>query len=306
MVAYLLRRVLQAVVSLLAVSVIIFGLTRLSGDPTMKMLDSDSRPEDVALVRKAWGLDRSLPVQYFTYMGNIFRGNFGESLLFPGQDAGALVASRLPATLELALASLSVAALVALPIGVLAAVKRGSIFDKGANLIALLGQSVPTFWFGIVLMWMLSVQFQLLPTSGRGGLDHLILPAVTYGLFPVAALSRLLRSSMLDVLDSEYVKLARIKGIPEWKVIWKHCLRNASLAPLTYFGLIVAGAITGSVVIETVFAWPGVGQLSIQAVTNRDFPLVQTIVLFFATTYIGATLVLDLLYGFLDPRIRLR
>lgn len=303
---YILRRVLQSLVTLLAVSIVIFGLARLTGDPIYVLTDQDMGPEGREMVRRAWGLDKPLPTQYFVYMGNVLQGNFGESLKWRGQSSGELLASRLPATLQLASVSLLVATLLAVPIGVFAAVKRDTGVDQLVKLVGLLGQSVPSFWMGIVLMWIFSVNLGLLPTSGMGGLQHLVLPAVTLGLLPVAAGSRLVRSSMLDVLDTEYVKLARIKGIPESRVIWKHCLRNACLAPVTYFGLILAGFMGGSVVIETVFSWPGVGLLSIEAIQSRDFPVVQTVVLFFAFLYVMCTLLVDVLYGYLDPRIRLR
>jgi peptide/nickel transport system permease protein len=237
-------------------------------------------------------------------MSNVFQGNLGDSLKWPGQTAKGLLLSRLPATLQLAAFALAVSVVLAIPIGVIAAVKKDTGIDFAGKLIALLGQSLPSFWLAIVLIWVFAVTLNWFPTSGRGGLRHMVLPAIALGWFQVAAVMRLTRSSMLDVLDSEYVKLARVKGIPEWKVIWKHCLRNATLAPLTYFGLILGGFITGSVVIETVFAWPGVGLLSIEAVRARDFQVVQSVVLFFAFVYILSSLLVDILYAYLDPRIR--
>jgi peptide/nickel transport system permease protein len=211
---------------------------------------------------------------------------------------------RFPVTLELSLLSLVVSAAIALPIGVIVAVKKDTSIDMAGKLVALLGQSLPSFWLGLVLMWIFSVRLELLPTSGRGSLQHLILPAIALGWFQVAAVMRLTRSSMLEVLDSEYVKLARVKGVPEWKVIWKHGLCNALTAPLTYFGLILAGLMTGSVVIETVFNWPGVGLLIVDAVRARDFQVVQSVVVFFAAIFILCNLAVDVLYAYLDPRIR--
>ena len=216
----------------------------------------------------------------------------------------ALVAERLPATLELAGFALLFSAILALPIGVLAAVAKGSSMDTAAKIIALLGQSLPGFWLGIVLMWVFAVMLGWLPASGRGGLQHLILPAITLGWFQVAVIMRLVRSSMLEVLDSEFVKLARVKGIPEWKVIWKHCLRNASIAPLTVFAIIAGSLLTGSVVTETVFTWPGVGLLVVDAVRSRDFQVVQAVVILFAGIFILCNLLVDILYAYLDPRIR--
>ncbi|WP_432826364.1 ABC transporter permease [Dactylosporangium sp. CA-092794] len=301
---YTVKRALQAVVTLWAVSVVGFFLTRLTGDPLQVLLGPESTPDDVARVSRAWGLDRPLVTQYLVYLGNLFTRGGGESLKWTGSSAGSLLVSRLPATLELAGAAIVVCLVVALPLGVLTAVRRGTLLDRTAMGSTLLGQSMPTFWLGIMLMWLFSVELGWLPTSGIGDWTHLVLPAVTMGLFPVAALTRLLRSSMLEVLDTEYVKLARIKGLSETLVIWKHCLRNAALAPVTYFGLILASLVSGSVVAETVFAWPGVGLLSIEAVQARDFPVVQTVVMFFALVYVVMTFVIDLLYGVIDPRIR--
>ncbi len=200
--------------------------------------------------------------------------------------------------------ALVVAGLIALPIGVIVAVKKDTGIDYAGKIIALLGQSLSSFWLGIVLMWIFAVMLGWLPTSGRSGLSSIIMPAVALGWYQVAAVMRLTRSSMLEVLDTEYVKLARIKGVPEWKVIWKHCLRNSAIAPLTYFGLIMGGFMTGSVVIETVFVWPGVGLLAIDALRSRDFQVVQSVVLFFAGIYIVCNLLVDILYAYLDPRIR--
>jgi peptide/nickel transport system permease protein len=301
---YIMIRLFHAVIVLFAVSVVIFGLTRITGNPLDVLLPEEASPEDFERVKQTWGLDKPLHVQYLTFLGNAFRGNFGDSIKWPGRTSRELVLSRLPATLQLAAFALLVSAAMALPIGVIAAVKKDTGIDYAAKLIALLGQSLPSFWLAIVLIWIFAVHLNWFPTSGKGGIEHMILPAVALGWYQVAAVARLTRSSMLEVLDSEYVKLARIKGVPEWKVVWKHCLRNAALAPLTYFGLIVGGFVTGSVVIETVFSWPGVGLLAIDAVQVRDFQVVQTVVIFFAFIYIMSSLLVDILYAYLDPRIR--
>lgn len=242
--------------------------------------------------------------RYFKYLGNILIGNFGESIRWQGQDALDLLLLRLPATLELTLVALFVSAFIAVPIGVIVAVKKDSGIDIAGKIVAFLGQSLPSFWLALMLMWIFSVQLGWLPTSGRGSLRHLILPGIALGYFQVAALMRLTRSSMLEVLDTEYVKLARIKGLSERSVIWKHCLRNALTAPLTYFGLILGGLITGSVVIESIFTWPGVGLLTIDALRAKDFQVVQSVVLFFAAVFIVCNLIVDILYAYLDPRIR--
>ncbi len=301
---YIVMRLWYALLAMLAISVIIFSLTRLSGNPMDVLLPEEAEPEDYERVKAVWGLDKPLHVQYLVYLRNIATGNLGESIKWPGKSARELISSRLPATLQLAAFALIVAGLIALPIGVIVAVKKDTGVDYAGKIIALLGQSLPSFWLGIVLMWIFAVMLGWLPTSGRSGLSSIILPAIALGWYQVAAVMRLTRSSMLEVLDSEYVKLARIKGVPEWKVIWKHCLRNAAIAPLTYFGLILGGFMTGSVVIETVFVWPGVGLLAIDALRSRDFQVVQSVVLFFAGVYIVCNLLVDILYAYLDPRIQ--
>jgi peptide/nickel transport system permease protein len=297
-------RVLQSLMAILVMSMIVFGLARLSGNPLDVMLPIEATEEDYARLEKYWGLDRPLHEQYAIFIKKAVQGDFGESLKYQGKSAMDLVVERLPATLELAVFALLISAIIALPIGVLAAVAKGSRMDTAAKIIALLGQSLPNFWLGIVLMWIFAVWLDWLPSSGRGGLSHLILPAVTIGWFQVAAIMRLVRSSMLEVLDSEFVKLARVKGIPEWKVVWKHCLRNAGIAPLTFFAIIVGSLITGAVVTETVFTWPGVGLLVVDAVRSRDFQVVQAVVILFAGVFILCNLLVDILYAFLDPRIR--
>ena len=311
---FIVIRLFHAAIALLAISLIIFALIRVSGDPLDTLMDEDATDEDYARVRAYWGLDQPLHNQYVTYIGNILTGQLGQSIRFPGKDASELLLSRLPATLELALVALIVSAVIALPMGVIVAVKKDTGIDIVGKIVALLGQSMPSFWLGLMLMWVFAVHLQLLPTSGRGSLEvsdfgwdrlkHIILPGIALGYFQVAALMRLIRSSMLDVLDTEYVKLARIKGIPEWKVVWKHCVRNALIAPLTYFGLVIGGLMTGSVVIETIFTWPGVGLLAIDALRSQDFQVVQSVVLFFAAIFIVCNLVVDILYAYLDPRIR--
>lgn len=300
---YVLMRLMQALLALLAVSIIIFVLVRLSGDPMVTMLPPEATDADRAILRAQWGLDRPLYEQYFAYLGNMLQGNFGTSLKLH-QPVLTLIEQRLPATLELAWLALIVASFIGLPIGVISAVKKGTLIDQGAKTLALLGQSMPSFWLATMMIWLFAVHLGWLPTSGRGEFANSIMPAIALGLFQLAAVARITRSSMIDAMDSEYVKLARIKGLPEWKVIWKHALRNAAIAPLTYFGMIVAGWISGSVVIETVFAWPGIGLLSIEAIRARDIPVVQTIVVFFSLLFCLSSLVVDVLYAYLDPRIR--
>jgi peptide/nickel transport system permease protein len=297
-------RILQSLLAILVMSVIVFGLARLSGNPLEVMLPLEAQEEDYARLTQYWGLDKPLHEQYVVFVKKAIQGDFGESLKYQGQSAMGLVVERLPATLELAGFALLVSALIAVPIGVLAAVAKDTGWDVAAKVVALLGQSLPVFWLGIVLMWIFAVWLGWFPSSGRGGLQHLILPAITLGWFQVAAIMRLVRSSMLEVLDSEFVKLARVKGIPEWKVVWKHCLRNAGIAPLTFFAIIAGVLLTGTVVTETVFTWPGLGLLVVDAVRSRDFQVVQAVVIIFAFIFILVNLLVDVLYAYLDPRIR--
>ena len=300
---YILMRLFHMLIALLAVSVIIFLLVRLTGDPAANMLPPEATDADRARMRQIWGLDRPLIEQYFSYVGNLVQGNFGMSLKWR-QPVSTLIMQRLPVTLELALYALVFASLIGLPIGVISAVKRDTPVDGAAKVLALLGQSMPSFWLATMMIWLFAVQFGWLPTSGRGGFANAIMPSFALGIFQVAAVARITRSSMIDALGAEYIKLARIKGLPESKVIWKHGLRNAGIAPLTYFGMIIGGWISGSVVIETVFAWPGIGLLSIEAIRARDIPVVQSIVIIFSFLYLMSSLIVDILYAYLDPRIR--
>ena len=301
---YIARRVLQSLLSIWVMTLIVFSLARFSGNPLDMMLPLEAGPEEYERVSKHWGLDQPLHTQYFIFLSKAVRGDFGNSWKWHGESAMGLVAQRLPATLQLAGLALGVSIVIALPIGVLSAVMKGTGWDTAAKIIALLGQSLPAFWLGIVLMWIFAVHLGWFPVSGRGGIEYMVLPAITLGWFQVAAIMRLVRSSMLDVLDSEFVKLTRIKGLAEWKVIWKHCLRNAAIAPLTYFAIIVGLLVTGSVVTESVFSWPGTGLLVVDAVRARDFQVVQAAVIVFAGIFILTNLMVDILYAYLDPRIR--
>ncbi len=307
---YIIVRGFHALVTLFAISVIIFALTRATGDPTDVMLPPEATIDEVERLRDYWRLDDPLHVQYLIYVGNVFTGNLGESVKWPGKTAGELIIERMPATIKLTVVAMVVSVSLALPLGILSAVKKDTIWDIGGKIFALMGQAVPNFWLGIMMVWILAVHWDLFPTSGKGdggwdGIHHLILPAFALGAFNLAAGLRLSRSAMLDVLDSEYVKMARVKGLPEWIIIWKHCLRNAALIPLTYFGIQFAGLITGSVITETVFAYPGVGLLAIEAIRSRDFQVVQSVVVVFAFIYVIVALFVDILYAYLDPRIRL-
>jgi len=300
---YIIKRLFQSVVALLALSLLIFILSRLIGDPTVLMLPDDATQEDIAQLRKALGLDRPLPLQYWLFISRAARGDFGRSIKgqMPVMD---LIRDRLPNSMKLGIVSIAITLLLAFPLGVMAAVKKGTTIDTFANLVAVLGQSLPQFWVGIVLIQIFAVQLRLLPVAGTGSIYHYILPGFTLGWFLVAGIMRLLRSSMLDVLDSEFVKLARIKGVGEGAVIWKHALKNALIPVLTFAAIYLAILITGAILVETVFAWPGIGQLIYQGIVYRDFPVIQAVVLLTAGIVVSVNLIVDITYGYLDPRIR--
>ena len=300
---FIVLRILQGLLAVFAISLIVFALSRVAGDPIAAILDDETGKEQIELLRKEWGLDKPLHVQYFTYMKRLLTGDLGTSFKWD-RPVAELIVEKLPATMQLSAFALVITGLIAFPVGVLSAVKKDSIFDIFGKMFAILGQSAPTFAVGLILMWIFAVQLNVFPTSGKGGLTHMILPGFALGYYNVAAIMRLTRSSMLDVLDTEYVKLARIKGVAEWKIIWKHCFRNALIVPITFFSLIGAVLITGSVVIETVFAWPGLGQLVIQSIVAKDHITVQAIVMLFALLYVGINILTDIAYAYVDPRIR--
>ncbi len=302
---FIFLRVIQSIVAILVISAVVFALARVTGDPVAILLPEDAPDTVVEQVREKWGLDRPIYIQYARYIGNFVTGDFGEAWAYGGVPITGLIANRLPNTIVLAAFAWVISAAIALPIGVMVAVKKDSVFDWAGKIVALIGQSAPSFAIGLILMWVFAVLLGWLPTSGSDdGFKSIILPGVALGYYNVAAVMRLTRSSMLEVLDTEYVKLARIKGMPEWKVIWKHCFRNALIVPFTYMGLIGAVLLTGSVVIETVFVWPGLGDLAIDAIRNRDFPVIQSIVILFAAFYIFINLMVDVMYAYLNPRIR--
>ncbi|MXZ92668.1 MAG: ABC transporter permease [Chloroflexi bacterium] len=302
---FIFLRVIQSILAILVISAVVFALARVTGDPVAILLPEDAPDTVVEQVREKWGLDQPIYIQYVRYIGNFVTGDFGEAWAYGGVPITGLIANRLPNTVMLAAFAWIVSAAIALPIGVMVAVKKDSAFDWAGKVVALIGQSAPSFAIGLILMWIFAVILGWLPTSGNDdGFKSIILPGVALGYYNVAAVMRLTRSSMLEVLDTEYVKLARIKGMPEWKVIWKHCFRNALIVPFTYMGLIGAILLTGSVVIETVFVWPGLGDLAIDAIRNRDFPVIQSIVILFAACYIFINLLVDVMYAYLNPRIR--
>jgi peptide/nickel transport system permease protein len=301
---FLLSRILQALVTLWLLTMVAFVMTRLTGDPLDVLLDARATEDDRKAMASVLGLDRPLPVQYVIYLGHAALGDFGDSFK-TRRPALTMVMERLPLTLELGTTAFLVSLVIAVPIGVISAVRRDTSVDAIGKVIALLGQSFPTFWLGLMLILLFAVTLEWLPASGTGGPAHLVLPSITLGWFTVAGIMRLVRSAMLDTLGQEYVVTARAKGLRELGVVWKHALRNALIPPLTYAGLIFVGLLAGAVVTETVYAWPGVGQLVIESVAFRDFPVIQVILLLFGVMYVGMNLVIDLLYVWVDPRIGL-
>ena len=301
--AYILKRLLQGVVAIVGALLIVFVAQRLSGDPVALMLPMDAGEEEFAAMRAALGLDRPLPLQFAIFLGQALQGDFGQSYQWESA-AMPLLLDRLPATLELALAGLVFALLLAIPLGVVSALHRGGIVDRAAKLFAMLGQAVPGFWIGLLLILFIAVELQWLPAFGRGGLSHLVLPAIALGWYPVAAMTRTLRSAMLDILDSDYVRMERAIGLPERWIVWRYALRNAMVPLVTMIGVYFANMLGGAFVIEVVFAWPGVGRAVVDAVFARDFPVVQAGVVLAAVVFVVVNLVIDLSYGLIDPRIR--
>ena len=300
---FIISRVVQAVVTLLILSVAVFLSVRITGDTAAYMLGPDEGRMEYEAMRKQLGLDRPLVVQYFDFLTDIVRADFGTSH-FLERPAREVLFERLPATLQLAAASFALAVIVGIPLGVLSAIKRDSIIDNFGKFFATMGIATPNFWIAIMLIMLFGAILGWLPTYGRGGLDHFVLPAFVLGWSAMAGMVRLGRSSMLEVLDSEYVKFARIKGLTERLVIWKHALKNATIPLLTFSGLTLAGLLNGSVAVEVVFAWPGIGRLMLQGINARDFPIVQATVMASGVFYIISALVVDILYAYVNPRIR--
>ncbi len=306
---FIVRRLLYMVLSMLAATLLVFTLSRVVGDPRLLY----AQPGGYGITTEAWELmgkrmhlDKPVIVQYFYWLWDALRGNLGESLLDRKPVVKHIVA-RIDNTLELALGGWIFATLIGVPLGILSAVKRGSIWDYLGRGFALLGQTLPVFWIGIMGILVFSVKLDLLPTGTRPddiSIKHYIMPAIVLGWFSAAGYLRLTRSAMLDVMDSEYIKLARAKGVNEMVIIWKHAFKNALIVPLTFSGLIFAGFITGAVVTETVFAWPGLGRLAFSAATDNDFPMMVGLVLWFTAMFLVVNFIVDLIYAYVDPRIR--
>ncbi|MDQ0218605.1 ABC transporter permease [Peribacillus cavernae] len=302
---YFIKRLIQAVPVLFIISFIIFSLVYMAGDPVLLMLPEDAPQEDKQALREALNLDEPFHVQYMTFVGNLMQGQFGKSFTY-GQEALPIVLERLPATIELAFAAIFVATIISIPFGIWSATKKDSLGDVFISGGAVLGKAMPNFWLGIMLILLFSVYLGALPVSGRGTIFHLILPAITLGTGIAAQITRLIRSNMLDILHQEYIRTARSKGLKEFLVIYKHALRNSLIPVVTIMALQTSSLIGGAIITETVFSWPGLGQLLIQAINTRDMAIVQASVFVVALLVIMMNLLADVMYRFLDPRINLK
>jgi peptide/nickel transport system permease protein len=303
MIRFVLTRLAQSLIALAMLSVVVFILARATGDPLQMILPMSATEEDFRNARQYLGLDRSYVEQYLSFVGKALTGDFGTSLR-ARRPVNELLRERLPNSLRLASFAMGVTVLMAFPLGILAAVKKGTGIDRMAQIIAILGQSLPTFWVAIVLVEFVAGRLQWLPAGGSEGLASYVLPGFTLGWFVVAGMMRLLRSSMLEVLDSEYVKLARVKGVVERRVVWVHALKNALIPVVTFAGIYFSILVTTAIVVETVFAWPGLGRLAYEGITSRDFPVIQAVVLTTAAIVAAVNLGVDCLYAVIDPRIR--
>ena len=300
---FLVRRFLITLVTLLAVSMIIFIMARAGGDPRAILLSEEYTQEQWEAQGRLLGLDKPLYHQYLIFIKDVFQGDFGESIR-ERRPVMEVIGERIWPTFQLGLAAFIFSVVVGIPLGVLSSVKRGSLLDMVGKLVALIGQSAPSFWLGIMFIFFFAVRLEWVPPSGRHDWNSIILPAITLGWVLVAYNLRLMRSAMLDVLDSEYIKLVRAKGVSERVLLWKHAMKNSLIPPLTFAGINLGTMVTGSLVIETVFAWPGLGQLAVQAMWASDYPLLQGIVIIFTLMYVAATFLVDVLYVYIDPRIR--
>jgi peptide/nickel transport system permease protein len=300
---YIVVRVVQGIVTLLVLSLAVFLSVHLTGDPAQYLLGPEGTQKDYEQLKRNMGLDKPLPIQYAVFLGNVVQGDFGKSHI-TGQMARKTLLERFPATLQLAGVAFILTMAVGIPLGIVSAVKRDTVIDQFGKFFAVLGIATPSFWVAIMLILLFGAILGWLPTFGRGGVDHFILPAFVLSWGGIAGIVRLVRSSMLEVLDSEYVKFARVKGLSENVVVYKHALKNAVIPALTFGGLTLAGLLNGSVAIEVVFAWPGIGRLMLQGINQRDFPIIQATVLAAGMFYIVISLIVDILYAYVNPRIR--
>jgi ABC-type dipeptide/oligopeptide/nickel transport system permease component len=303
-IAYLCKRLAWTMLVLLGITGVVFVVLHASGDPAALYMGPEGTKQDYEILRSALGFDRPLPEQYGLFLWRAAHGDFGRSLRHQ-QPALPMVLARLPATFRLALAAMVLALLLALPLGILSALHRRSLLDTGGMMLALTGQCMPTFWLGILLIMIFSVQLRWFPVYGGEGFSALVLPAITLGVWAMARTARITRSSMLDVLHSDFLRTARAKGASEWVVVLRHALRNGAIPIATAFGLELGNLLGGAVITEAVFAYPGIGRLAVEAVINKDVPMVQAVVLTVAATVLLLNMLLDAVYVVLDPRVRL-
>lgn len=302
MAKYISKRLLQAIFVLLGVSLVAFIILHLSGDPLSLLISSGATPEQEAAIRTKMGLDDPLYIQYFRFLAQILHGDFGESLYYK-QSTLSLIMNRLPATIQLTFAGILVATVIGIPLGIIAATKKGSVVDSVVRIIAICGQAIPSFWLGLMMILIFSVKLKWFPTSGRGTFAQMIMPAITVGLFSMASVCRLTRSTMIETLKTDYIRTAKAKGLHKARIIVVHALRNSLLPVVTTIGMEIGHLLGGTLLTETIFSWPGIGSLAVQAITNRDYPLVQTAVLITAFMFVIVNLIVDLLYAVIDPRI---
>lgn len=303
MTTYILKRIVQVLPVMVGITVVAFVLVRLTGDPATFMLPPETPRETVEQFRRENGLDQPIYVQYVRFVGNAMQGDFGKSLRYR-EPVTTLFLERLPATVELAAGAMALAILAGIPVGILSAVKRNSWIDTLTRCIALFGQAVPSFYLGLMLIMIVAVQWRLLPTGGRGDPQQLVLPALTLGVHLLALTARFSRGAVLDVLRQDYVRTGRAKGLGEQLLLSRHVMKNAMIPIVTVIGLQVGATFSGAVVTETVFSWPGIGRLMVQAITTRDFPIVQATVMIVAFIFVMVNLLVDLTYAWLDPRIK--
>jgi peptide/nickel transport system permease protein len=302
---FVLLQLMQMVVMIIVLSAAIFGLVRLGGDPVLQFLPPEATREEYLALRAQFGLDKPLHVQYWRFLSAAIKGDFSNSI-FTKRPVVDSIKEMLPNSIRLVGVSTLIAFIIAIPLGVMAAVKKGTPVDTTARIIAGLGQSAPSFWIGLMMIQLFAVQFRILPSSGMGSWKHYIMPSTCLAFFILAGPIRLLRSSMLEALDSEYIRLARIKGVSPRIIVWKHALRNSLLPVVSFSAMYIASLVTGAILVETVFAWPGIGRLSYRAILNQDYPVIQGVVLTTAVLVILANFVADILYAYIDPRIRLK
>jgi ABC-type dipeptide/oligopeptide/nickel transport system permease component len=303
MLSFFLRRLKLALITIFGVTLLVFGAARLSGDVVYQIVGDAANQEEIENMRRELGLDRPVWMQYFVYVAEVAQGDFGRSIRYQ-RPVIEVIAERIPKTVQLGLTAFVAAIVAGISLGILAARTRGSVIDRAARTLAVLAQSMPHFWIGIMAILIFAVILRWLPTSGSGTWQHLVMPALTLATFPMAAIMRITRSSMLETLDAEYVKFLRVKGLAERLIVWKHALRNALIPVVALSGIQLGNLLGGAVIVETVFSWPGLGNLMVESIVSRDYPVIQSGVLMIAVFLITLNFLVDLVFGVIDPRIR--